>query len=64
MLKPRYVGKDVLFDYIGMNPATAKLFGFKDIAPNECLIRDDLSDKQKEITIKHEIEENERVGKG
>ncbi len=64
MLKSRYVGKDILFDYIGLNPATAKLFGFTDIAPDECLIRDDLSDKEKDTTLKHEIEENERVGKG
>ena len=63
-LKPRYVGKEVLFDYSGMNPATAKLFGFEGIAEDESLIRDDLNAEDKQIAIKHEQEEFERVNAG
>ncbi len=64
MLKPRFVGEDVLYDYNGMNPVVAKVFGFTGIGEDECLILDSLSDEEKQTTIQHEIEENERVGAG
>ncbi len=63
-LKPRYVGKDILLDYAGMNPATAKIFGFTDIADSESLILNGMSESETEGTIKHEQDEYDLINQG
>ncbi len=56
-LKVMHVGKNVLFDYAGMNPATAKIFGFTEIADDEVLV---ISDDD----VQHERNENDLVNSG
>ncbi len=57
-LKVRHVGKDVLFDYTGMNPATAKIFGFTEIADDELLLLEGSEDAE------HERKENDLINDG
>ncbi len=63
-LKVRYVGKDVLLDFIGMNPAVAHILGFPDIAEDECLVLEGMSAVKTEETIQHERAENDMVNWG
>ena len=59
-LKVRVVGKDILHDYKGMNPAFARIIEFKDIADDELLV---LDAKDAE-TINHERRENDDINAG
>ena len=63
-LKVRYVGKDVLLDFAGMNPAVAEVFGFQGIAEDEILVLDSSSDAEKEETIQHERAEHDMLTRG
>ncbi len=63
-LTPRFVDKSVLLDFIGMNPAVAKIFGFKGINEDECLVRDGMSEAETKDTVGHENQEYDLVSGG
>lgn len=60
----RKVGKEVLFDYTGMNPAVAKIFGFEGIADDEVLVLDGMPDDKTKQTFEHEVSENDLLNSG
>lgn len=62
---PTVVPKETMIGYAGMNYYAAKQLGFKPLPEkNEIFVSDDLSKKDQEETIKHEIEEAEKMKKG
>lgn len=60
----RKVSKDILFDYRGVNPLAAKVFGFPDIAEDEILVLDGQSEENEKTTIEHEQKEYEKMSNG
>ncbi len=62
-LEVRFVSKDVLVDYIGMNPAAACVFGFSDIG-DEVLILEGMDEAKTQETIRHEQGEYELMCQG
>lgn len=63
--KIKYVSKEILKDYWGMNKKAAESLNFPfPYSKNTILVRDDLSAKDKKITFKHEVEEFKKMSRG
>lgn len=63
-LKVRHVGKDVLFDYKGSNPAAARIMGGPAMADDEMLILEGQKPADEAETIKHERQEYDDITAG
>lgn len=62
--KIRQVPNKYMLDYIGMNPASAKILGFKKIKKGEILIDKNMPFAKKVKTVLHEVTEMHNIAKG